>query len=322
MKSLLYFLCTLALLAHTAAAQTISNAGFETWATRDSVEAPTGWLNTDDVYAYYYNKPTGSFDIGAVTKSTDAHSGNYAAKLTTTSVPLTNNSTALVPGLLVLGAQAGKYNFLGIPVGGASYNKRPAQMQFSYKFSGVDADSALALVYLSSSSNGKPVVAGIGGQYLAASATYVTVNLPITYDPNNSTVPDSIHIIFASGYSQHIGSNFPTNVKAGSTLLVDDISLSGGGVLATRADASTQAQLTVAPNPAPAGRFQLAAAEPALASAAYTVSDMLGQVVARQPALAVPSSTRELDLGGLRTGIYQLRLDSPKGLITRQLVVQ
>ena len=32
-----------------ARAQAVANGTFETWATRSGVEAPTGWLTTDDV---------------------------------------------------------------------------------------------------------------------------------------------------------------------------------------------------------------------------------------------------------------------------------
>lgn len=321
MKVFFYSLCGLALLARPAAAQTVTNANFETWATRNGVEAPTGWLTTDDVYAYYMGVAVGSYDVGAVKKSTDAHGGSYAAQLTTTSVPLNNGTSALVPGILVLGTAVTRYTYLDIPSGGAGFTKRPTQMQFSYKFNGVAADSALVLVYTTNTSS--PTLIGLGGGYLAPAATYTTVTVPIGYDAADNSTPDSIHIVFASGYSRRIAISFPTNIKVGSTLLVDDISFSGGNVLAVRADAGTQAQLTVAPNPSPAGRFQLAApAEPALASAAYTVSDLLGRVVAQQPALTVPRPVRELDLGGLRTGIYLLRLNSPKGVITRQLVVQ
>lgn len=321
MKLLFYSLCALALLARPAAAQTISNAGFETWAIRDSIEAPAGWLTTDDVFAYYVRKPTGTFNLGTVTKSTDAHSGSYAAKLTTTREPLTTGGSTLVQGILVLGAEVGKYNFFGIPLGGAPFNKRPTRMQFSYKFNGTAADSALALVYLSQA--GSTNLSGVSAILLSPSNSYITVAIPITYDPTDTSTPDSIHIVFASGYSTHIGKANSANIQEGSTLLVDDISLSGGGVLATRADAGTQAQLTVSPNPSPAGLFQLAApAEPALASAAYTVSDMLGRVVARQPAQATPTPERTLDLSNLRTGIYLLRLDSKQGVITRQLVVK
>ena len=93
--------------------------------------------------------------------------------------------------------------------------------------------------------------------------------------------------------------------------------------MATRANASTQAQLIVAPNPSPAGRFQLSApTAPALASAPLTVLDLTGRVVLAQPALVMLSPTRELDLSSLRTGIYVLRIDSKEGLLTRQLVVQ
>ena len=49
---------------------------------------------------------------------------------------------------------------------------------------------------------------------------------------------------------------------------------------------------------------------------------MTGRVVQRQPALAVPSPTRELDLSSLATGIYLLRLDSKDGVLVRQSTIK
>lgn len=316
----------LLLLGLGAHAQTLANLNFETWATRNGAESPTGWMTTADVYSYYYQTPASNFQIGAVTKATDVHGGSFAAQLTSTSAPATGGGSVVVPGELILGTKAGSYVYRGLPLGGVNNTARPTQMQFYYKFSGTTADSAWVLVYLTKTTNGVPTIVGAGGGFLTASPTYSGVNAAIGYA--DTTVPDSIHIVLTSGYSRLLYNpstgvtQFPSNIKAGSTLLIDDISFSGAP-LAARADASTQALLTVAPNPSPSGHFVLSAPDkPELAAAPWQVLDGLGRLVAQQVAQAAPNGQRELDLSALRAGVYLLRLEAKQGTIVRQLTVK
>jgi hypothetical protein len=308
-------LASLLLEVAPAQAQTVTNLNLESWATRNGVEAPANWQTTDDDFAAAFGAPSGTYNFGTVTKSTDKHGGTYAAKLTTTNFSTTNGPVP-VPGELILGAKAGVYNYFGISVGGTSLASRPTQMQCYYKLTGTAAvtDSALALVYMTKTTNGVPSVIGRGYQFLAPAATYTSLTVPITYSTTSTATPDSVHVVFTSGWAD--------NITAGTTLFVDDVTISGVN-LATRADADVQAQFSVSPNPSTGGRFQLNAPEaPALSSAAFTVSDMMGRTVAQQPALAAPSPTRELDLSHLTTGIYLLRLDTKQGVVVRQLTIK
>lgn len=297
-----------------ASAQTITNAGFETWATRGGVEAPANWLTLDDVLAF--EDPGNTYSTGVVTKSTDAHSGSFAAKLTNTSFPGQNGAPFVQEGVLILGTKlSGRAYYENYPIGGVPTTTRPTQVQFFYKLTGPASDVAVATVLLTrkSGTGGLPEI--IGGGTLTLSPTtnsYVGVTVDIPY--SSTATPDSVRMQFSSGTA--------TTLAAGSVLLVDDISLIGGA-LPVRADASTQAQFTVSPNPSPAGRFRLSAPDqPALASAPYAVLDLTGRVVAQQPALAVPSPVRDIDLSALSTGIYLLRVDSKQGALVRQLVVK
>lgn len=316
MKKLVYTclsIITLLLSQGAAQAQSLTNLNFETWATRNGVEAPTNWLTTDDDFAFYNGKPAGTYNFGTVTKTTDVHGGTYAAKLTTTNVTV-SGMTGNVPGELILGAKTGVYKYLGLPLGGGPVTVRPTQLQLYYKLSGPAADSAVAIAYLTKTTNGVPTLIGIGYQFLAPATAYTAVTAPINYDPNSSVTPDSVHIILSSGFAR--------NITVGTALFVDDITL-GGVALATRAAASTQALLTIAPNPSPSGHFVINSPDqPALAASPWQVLDALGRVVAQQPAQAVPSGQRELDLSALSSGIYLLRLDSKDGTIVRQLTVK
>jgi hypothetical protein len=319
MKKTLYACLTAAGLLVSAAAaqaQTIANLNLETWATRNGAEAPTNWLTTDDDFASQFGAPSGTFNFGTVTKSTDKHGGTYAAKLTTSTITIPGVGSGPAAGTLILGAKTGIYTLGGVSIGGSPLAARPTQMQCFYKLTGTAAaaDSALALVYLTKTTNGVPSIIGLGQQYLAAAANYTALSVPITYSAASSATPDSVHIVFSSGFAD--------NITLGTALFVDDITITGVN-LATRADADVQAQLSVSPNPSTGGRFQLNAPEaPALASASLTVSDMMGRTVAQQPALAVPSPTRELDLSSLTTGLYLLRLDTKQGTVVRQLTIK
>ncbi len=312
MKKLLYAcLLMAAMLVSTtvAQAQTIANLNFENWAIRNGAEAPANWRNSDDYLLAALQQqgyPGGYVLTGAVTKTTTAHGGTYAANLANQSIALLGG--AVFPGVLVLGSKVGPEGIGGVP-----YTTRPAQMQFYYQFSGAAADSALAIVYVTNTVAGQPNPLGVGLQVLApTTGSYALASLPIAY--TSSAAPDSVRILFISGNSR--------NRTVGASLKIDDVALVGTA-LATRADATLQEKLAVAPNPSTDGRFSLSAPDaPALASAALTVLDLTGRVVRQQPALAVPSPTRELDLSSLRAGIYLLRLDSKDGALVRQLTIK
>lgn len=309
MKKILYALTGLLLLAsYTTRAQAILNNSFETWATRNGVEAPVGWLTSDDyVHALLLNQGYDVyFPTNTVTKTTVSHSGTYAASLVTKSLTI---SSKPFPGLIILGSK-----LTPLYLGGTAYTSRPTQVQFSYQFTGPAADSASALIYLTNTVGGKTNLVGGIELYLppTTGTSYSQVSLPLNY--SSSTTPDSIRVAFFSGLA--------TTITVGSTLLVDDIAFSGAP-LAVRADAGTQELLTVAPNPSPGGRFVInSPGRPELAGAPLQVLDGLGRTVVQQAAQAMPNGQRELDLSSLSTGIYLLRLDSKQGTIVRQLTVK
>ncbi|QKG54551.1 hypothetical protein [Hymenobacter sp. BRD67] len=120
MKTLVQSFALLLLVLGTsrlASAQNIPNNGFENWATTNTVEAPVNWQTTDNILAAINHAPAGSYyNTGTVTKVTDAHSGLYAAKLTSQSLPTNSGGSVVLPGYLVLGNRVttdAQYNFYG-----------------------------------------------------------------------------------------------------------------------------------------------------------------------------------------------------------------
>jgi hypothetical protein len=291
----------------TAQGQTIPNGGFETWAARNGVDSPTGWLTTDELVAAI--SPI-SFATGAFTKVTDAHSGTYAARLESKATLL-----GVAPGALAVGAKVGPN--LTLP-GGIPFTGRPTMLQFYYKLSGTPpataSEGAFAQVALTRTVNGTVQTLATAKQvFSTVTSTYVLAQVPLTY--TSSAMPDSVHLILSSGAI--ISANGAT---AGTMFLVDDVSFTGTAT-ATR-DAALSATLSVAPNPSADGRYVLSGAAPALLAAPLAVVDATGRVVRREAARVGSPATRALDLSGLAAGLYTLQLLADQGLLTKKLVVE
>ncbi len=291
----------------SAQAQTIPNGGFETWALRNSVEAPTGWVTTDDVAAAL----VGTAFTGTYTKVTDAHGGTYAARLESKNTLL----GIVVPGAVGIGTKVGAN--VALP-GGIPFTGRPTMLQFYYKLSGPQpvaaSDGAFAQVALTRYVNGATQTLATARQvFTTVTSTYVLAQVPLTY--TSSATPDSVHLVLSSGAII----TATAGPVAGTVFQVDDVSFTGTAT-ATR-DAALSAALTVAPNPSPDGRYLLHA-PPTLLAGALAVTDATGRVVRREAALTTSAPTRALDLSGLAAGFYTLQLVADQGLVTKKLVVE
>ncbi len=291
----------------SAQAQTIPNGGFETWALRNSVEAPTGWVTTDDVAAAL----VGTAFTGTYTKVTDAHGGTYAARLESKNTLL----GIVVPGAVGIGTKVGAN--VALP-GGIPFTGRPTMLQFYYKLSGPQpvaaSDGAFAQVALTRYVNGATQTLATARQvFTTVTSTYVLAQVPLTY--TSSATPDSVHLVLSSGAII----TATAGPVAGTVFQVDDVSFTGTAT-ATR-DAALSAALTVAPNPSPDGRYLLHA-PPTLLAGALAVTDATGRLVRREAALTTSAPTRALDLSGLAAGFYTLQLVADQGLVTKKLVVE
>ncbi|MCC2547156.1 T9SS type A sorting domain-containing protein [Hymenobacter sp. BT175] len=304
-------ICAGALLwAGAASAQTtFTNSSLDTWAVRNGAEAPTGWQTFDDVLR------VAGFPIpaGTTTKTTDKQGGTFAAKLE-------NKNSFLgvpFPGFLILGTRLSES--ADFP-GGIPYTGRPASMQFYYKrtgpVAGIQDDSATVNVVLSKRIGNRTQVIADGAMLLRTATpgtAYALMNLPLTYYSNQTA--DSLYILFSSGMAENLNTN--------TALFVDEITMVGTAGPLSTGDAKQNAQLALFPNPSATGRFTLTSTEePAILTAPLTVSDATGRVVLRQSAGANTGAGRFVDLQGRPAGIYTLRLDTPRGPLTRKLVIQ
>ncbi|GAB3590458.1 T9SS type A sorting domain-containing protein [Hymenobacter daeguensis] len=287
-------------------AQSVANLDLEAWTTRTTavstgVEAPTNWITDDDLVAQDAGQQLPA-SFGTLLKTTDTHSGSYAAKLVT--------DASGYSSYFVLGPRAATSSTNSL--GGVPFTGRPANLQFYYKLAGTNAvaDSAYVQLELTATVNGASQTVGYVTQVLTnPSATYTLASFPVTY--LSAATPDSVHLMFVSGIARHI--------TTGTAVYIDDIDL-GLTPTATR-NAALNAAVTAAPNPSPTGRYTLSSTEPALLAAPLTVLDVTGRVVRREAA-AVATASRELDLSALPAGLYTLQLFTGKGLVSQKLVVQ
>lgn len=178
----------------TIAQTTIPNAGFENWS--DAYNA-TSWNSVNFL------------TIHSIQRSTDSHSGTYAAKMSTQTV-LGNT----IPGITALGTidMVNKQVNGGIPFSG-----KPIALNGFFKYNPIGNDSMLIGVILTRTTAG--VQDTIGGGIFTNKTTvssYTPFTLPIYYNTNITGNPDTLNIVFLAT-SIATGGN-------GTTLFIDDLS--------------------------------------------------------------------------------------------------
>lgn len=285
-----------------AQAPVLPNGSFETWSPRGGVEAPEGWLTSDDIVEFITRQrvPTGT-----VAKAAVARQGTLAVQLQTRTLP----GVGQVSGDIILGSSL--HGGVEDLPGGLPCTARPAALEFYYQLRGNVADSAAALVRLTCNVNGTAVlVAEALFEVPAQVSNYTLARVPLRY--YSSLAPDSVMLRFSSGAADRR--------TDGTTLLVDDIALTGT-VLATR-DAPLAAALRVWPNPSPDGRYRLSSTEPALLAAPLVVFDAAGRPVRRETARPPGPATadRFLDLSEMPAGVYTVQVQASTGIVTRRLI--
>lgn len=282
-----------------ATAQNVPNGSFESWTTLGLAEYPNSWLTTDAI-----SGGQGSpLILGTVTKSTERHSGSFAAKM---------GSKALfgmtLPAFLELGSRFLNSSTFGI--GGIPFTGRPGSLQFWYRLTVASNDSAGVYLALPRGGGTAAQVVGAAFAILPSRTGYGQFSLPVSYAAG--LAPDSLRLFFLCGTG---------DVAASSTLWLDDIALSGA--VAAAASAATQATLSIYPNPSVSDEFALASSQnPAVATASFRVYDAQGRLVRQPPATPLNEAHgQSVNLRGMPAGVYLLHLSTPEGSLTRKLLI-
>lgn len=217
MKKIIPLLLSFFILAGIARAQ-VPNAGMESWINNFGYEDPEDWT-TFNLFSFLTGAPF------TVNKTTDAHSGSFAATVESILYTDTSGTPQQMPGIA----------YTVFP-----NTTRFANFSFWHKFNNVGGDTAIVGVYLSKWNAGTQMSDSVGIAFAIITSTvnsYTLVNVPFQYF--TSATPDTAYVLVLS--------NATENFIAGSKLWVDDFILSG---IASISELSS-ANVSLYPNPAP-----------------------------------------------------------------------
>jgi hypothetical protein len=238
-----------------------SNAGFEQW----------------DTIAGLYYQPRNWYTLNALTQAgfemsttitNDAHSGNYAAKLTSVEGVFNNIAGILCSGPLLDDNYLPDFNRLKRP-----YSLRPYAIKFHYKSFPAVSDTCALTMLLTKWNDNKKQADTIG---LASFSTGDTSNeykeLVIPFEYFSNDIPDSAYFIATSSLDGF-------NPKPGSTFILDDLL-----VLLHQTSLNEKDAMKVSLYPNPSGDEININVSNITEPAVIIISDMSGRVVYKEKA--------------------------------------
>lgn len=237
------------IISFTTAFAQIPNNGMESWgASFFEPEGPTSYVSAN----YFASPLVSATNPTSVTKVTgaDAYAGTFSAKITTVKL-VANPASATIPdtvGVLMLGA----VSLSSSPPlkSGTPWTTRLNSVDFFYKYTPVNNDNGAMIAYLTKwNGTTRDTIATAGYPITGTVSAYMSASGPFVYDPGfpNTTLPDSLHVYFASSARPWLNNAFvPNPARLGSALWVDEVSVTTVGLKET-IKLGTQAK--VFPNP-------------------------------------------------------------------------
>ena len=244
MKKFTLFFAAL-LMGFFSFAQTIPNAGFETWInnneTNTTYQVPQHWI-TSDVFDTEINKLFGdsTYVVHAVSQVGSAHGGQYAVQMAvvvsnqgdTESGAIYSLDSAVVFAMSAFGS--GK--MCGFPCA-----TRPANLTGYFKFNRVGGDTAGILMMMTkwnTTTQRRDTLNNITYDITSNASGWTMFSVPITYAYGEN--PDTVLIGAGIANShQHIGTLFT----------VDDFAFTGNVAIGINEQQKNAATVTVFPNP-------------------------------------------------------------------------
>lgn len=262
------------------AQQQISNGGFEKWDTIGLYSQPTDWYTLNPLARFGFDPST--------TLSTDAHSGQYAARLET----LSNSSTSYA-GLLSSGPVLDKNLrpvFDMLPI---SFTSRPKRLQFYFKSFPKKNDTCaiyLGLTKWNTTTKSSDTIAYASMLFPDSIAKYTMADIALTYKSNQG--PDSMFVIISSSLDGF-------NPTEGSVFLIDDISLvyNNAGI-----ENLVKSSLSVYPNPA---KDVLQLDFMRAVKGQLSLQNLLGETL---KTANIDATKMQLDVSEISDGIYMLNI--------------
>lgn len=291
----LYTLALMTLAGSTIAQPAfLSNGGFETWATQNTVSEPHGWYTLNSLSLFGYPETT--------TQTSEAHSGSSAALLESKTGPFNDIPGLLTSALIIDGSGTPDLNLAKVP-----FSSRPKTMEFYYKYIPATGDSCRGVMVLSrwNTAEQRTDTIGLAGFSIGDTVnTYTRVVIPFDYA--NPLAPDSVMLIFASsadGFAPVVGSKF----------YVDDFAL--GYETGLGDYVNTLQNVSVFPNPATT-QVTIATQETAFTCSIF---DLQGRLVLNATSFV---SEKTVETGELRKGLYVLEVKSKNGTARQRIMIK
>lgn len=296
MKKLFILVSTL-FISHAAIAQ-IPNGDFETWTNMGSYYTPDGWDNL--------NSMTSTMSTYTCNKGNPGYSGSSYLQL----ISKTVMGMGVMPGVAVSGA----IDFASFgPKYGFPFASRPGTLTGAWQYMGFSGDQARIVVYLSKWNAGmgmRDTVAYTDTSMSGMVMSWGMFSIPVKY--RSAATPDSAIIVLSSSGS------IPAN---NSYLYIDALAFSGSptGIAGV---AEQNMNWTVFPNPATNAATINYISEHA-GDVKMLIADITGKCV-KGGTFHVSTGENKftVDLSGLTSGIYSIRLANGLFAESRKLVIE
>jgi len=255
----------------------IVNGGFEQWTPILTMEDPTGW-NSTNLLALF------SGDSASVTKTRDAHFGQYAAKLSPRYSSLADDT---IPAILI---------------GQFTIGSRPAGIRFMYKYNPGSGDSVTltAALYKGNTDSMENLVGQLSWTLGSARNSYTMAQADFEYLDNRT--PDTLVVTIVAGSD--------LGARTSTVFQIDDIGTSTFPAATTEWNPLS---IRISPNPG-SGLFTLDGLPAANTTA--RVYDLNGRLV-RSAAV----NNNRIDLSGAQPGCYIIRVEGAAGIYSGRLIL-
>lgn len=295
-------------------AQTIPNAGLDSWTNLIFFYEPTGFVTSN--YASLL-LGTGGLPTANVSRSSSIKlSGTYAAKLN--SYAQNVGDTSGIPGLMITGEL--DLTNAAIKPGFPISNMRPESLKGYYRYEvGNRPDSGIVSVALTKydTALGSLNVIGAGVSFLSATNTFTEFNVPIIY--TSEEVPDTAILIFSTTSTVSLDTTALSSAPINCTMYIDELSFVGNLMGVQPIDKLIEAALY--PNPS-ASELNVSFHQQNASEANVKLINIEGKVVYETTKnLKAGNQTLKLDVSNVNAGMYQVLILTADGTISKKVAV-
>lgn len=287
----LLFLMILGISVTNAQTQ-VPNGGFENWT--DTVTCQS-WQGAVSVLGF--------LNANFLTRTTQAKTGQYAAKIETKSLLLLGT----IPGIATTGTLSLDILGGGLSIiGGVPLSGKPTKLKGFFKYDNMQGDTMMIFIITTkwnAATQTRDTLTQKGYASNQQTSTYTAFNINLTYTPSTA-VPDSFNIIIFSS-----AGSVP---QLGSALYVDDLSFEYNSVGIVE---NANSIFNVYPNPSTGVvQVDIDSNEPSQLS----VYNSIGQMVSRTENV---QRWHIMDLSGNTNGIYFIEVRNGNETYTKKLML-